>query len=336
MSSPEPARPTIALVERPANRPNLLGRLRTSLQSHGADVTVVPDDRALALDPDRALVLLGSVGWYPGALEALRHAPRARRPFVLTWHYEPLPLPPAAPQRMERMHLRELAKVVLRDDRTTDPWSNSRRLLRAVGDRLVDRVVVTSVGAQEYLASRGVGASVVPLGARPSDGEDLGLERDIDVLLLAHLVVPRRKRIVRHLRRRGVPVVALGDWRNPAYFGSSRSVLLNRTKILLNIPRHPGLLSGMTMILGMSNRALVVADPVYRPDPYLPGVHYVSSEIVDMPDAIGRHLSDEGARAAIVERAHRFVREELTLDRSVARIVGMLGERRPEAVAERG
>lgn len=333
MSSPEPARPTIDVVERPGNRPNLLGRLRTSLQAHGVDVTVVPDDRALALDPDRALLLLGSVGWYPRALEALRRAPRERRPFVLTWHFEPLPLPPAAPQRMESMHLRELVKVVLRDARTTDPWSNSRRLRRAVGDGLVDQVVVTSVGAQEYLGSQGVHAAVVPLGSRPTDGQDLALERDIDVLLLAHLVVPRRKRIVRHLRRHGVAVVALGDWKNPAYFGSSRSVLLNRTKILLNIPRHPGLLSGMTMILGMSNRALVVADPVYRPDPYLPGVHYVSSEIVDMPAAIDRHLSDEAARTAIVERAHRFVREELTFDRSVGRIVTMLRERRPEALA---
>jgi hypothetical protein len=317
----------IDLVRRRSNRSELSrGPVADVLRSDGFDVDRVAQ-ADLELRPGRVLWMSGNPGWYKGTFQRLAKLPASNRPFVVVWHYEPLPMPAAAGIRMERLHTRELAKIVLRDARITDPYSNARYLTRLSSAGLIDLLVVTSSSAHEFLAGREIASSVVPLGSNPRDGKDLGLARDIDVLLLATLDVPRRKRVIRHLRGRGISLVALGDWKNPAYFGDQRTELLNRTKILLNIPRHEGLLSGRTMIIGMMNRALVVADPIYRSEPYRPGEHYVSAKIADMPDAIARYLQDENARATITTAAHGFVTNELTMERSVHSILGLVEER---------
>jgi glycosyltransferase involved in cell wall biosynthesis len=300
--------------------------LLDALGALGLEVSRASQD-AVELAPDRIVLLLGNAAWYPLVVAGLRAAPPARRPFVVVWHSEPLPFPARSGLRPERLHARELAKIVLRDSRATDPYSNLRSLLRLSRDGLVDLLAVSTGAAHELLGERGVGAEIVPLGYTATDGRDLGLTRDVDVLLLASLDVPRRRRILRFLRRRGVPVRGLGDWNDPSLWGEERTRLLNRTKILLNVPRHRGLLSGRTMILGMANKALVVAEPIYRPEPYRPGTDFASAELADMPETIEWYLEDDARRAPIVEPAYARVRGELTIERSARRLVSLLDER---------
>src|SRR5204862_311274 len=69
---------------------------------------------------------------------------------------------------------------------------------------------------------------------------DLGLERDIPVLFLGAMTVPRRRWIAWLLRRAGVELTAVGDWHDPRYWGEERTRLLNRAVISLNINRFPG------------------------------------------------------------------------------------------------
>jgi glycosyltransferase involved in cell wall biosynthesis len=78
------------------------------------------------------------------------------------------------------------------------------------------------------------------------------------------------------------------------------------------------------MLLGMANKALVVAEPIYRPSPYRPGVHYVSASLDEMPEAIGRYLADEESRRRITDAAYRFVTEELTMERSAEAILRLV------------
>jgi hypothetical protein len=226
------------------------------------------------------------------------------------------------------LHARELTKVLLRDDRRVDPRSNVRAIRRMRSHGLPDVLAVSTLERREFLAEHGIGSVFVPIGYDESLGTDLGLERDIDVLFLGSLVVPRRKRILRRLRQAGVDVVALGSWRDPALWGEGRVRLLNRTKILLNLPRHPGLLSGLRMLLGMANKALVLAEPIYDPTPYRPGTHYVSAELDDFPEAIARALADDAERRRIVDAAYDFVTTELTLSASVASILQAVAEKR--------
>jgi glycosyltransferase involved in cell wall biosynthesis len=162
----------------------------------------------------------------------------------------------------------------------------------------------------------------VPLGYdRATYGEDRGRARDVDVLFLGALDVPRRRRILRRLQRDGVTVRALGDWSDARLWGDDRIELLNRTKLLLNLPRHPGMLSGGRMLLGMANKALIVAEPIFEPRPYVPGEHFVSASLEELAHAVRRYLDDEAARQAMTDAAYAFVTTELTLARSLAQLV---------------
>jgi glycosyltransferase involved in cell wall biosynthesis len=76
----------------------------------------------------------------------------------------------------------------------------------------------------------------------------------------------------------------------------------------------------------MAAGALVVSEPVYLPDPYIPGVHYVESSVEDMADTVRRYLADDDARRRITETAHAFVTTELTLARSLTRLVTLASE----------
>ena len=301
-------------------RPDLVD----SLTELGHRVTLVRD--ALP-DPRRIdIVLIASnANWHPEICRQLRRIRRASAPgpFVVVWHSEPLPLPKDAPFPRARLNLRELAKILLRDWRATDPYTNARVLARLASTRLYDLLVVSTPSRQAYLAERGIAAHAVPLGYHPSYGRDLGIARDIDVLFLGDPNVPRRRRLLDQLRAKGVQVEALGSWFTTDTWGEKRTRLLNRTRILLNLQRFPGELSGQRMILGMANKALVISEPIFMPGPFLPGTHWVSATVDEMPEVIARHLGNEQNRQAIVEAGYDLVMNRLTLKQSAAQVLAL-------------
>jgi glycosyl transferase family 1 len=294
-----------------------------ALEDLGCDLRELPD-RDLTLEQNRVVWLAGNPNWYPKTLRLLLEAPSRARPPVVLWHYEPLPLPSTAPFPRQRLHAREVAKILLRDNRATDPYTNSSVLRRLARLGLPDLLIVHSPDHAEHLAEHGIAAETVPIGYAPFFGTDLGLERDIDVLFLGALEVPRRKRLIRRLRRAGVPVQAVGSWRDPAYWGDNRTRLLNRTKILLNLSRYPGQSSAYRLILGLANGALTLSEPVYRPEPFVPGRHFVSATVDEMPALVERYLGDEKARTDVVDEGRSFITREATMERSVIRILRLL------------
>ncbi|MGZ4399171.1 MAG: glycosyltransferase [Gaiellaceae bacterium] len=296
-----------------------------SLEAHGVRAQVC-DDGAIG-EPSDLLLALGNGRWFPKSLRRLTALPHDRRPLVAFWQDEPLPLPPGAGLPVQRLHLRELAKIALRDRRVTDPGSNARFLERLALHGLPDLLVVTSRGSAEFLGARGIAAAVVPNGYAPTYGRDLQIERDIDVLFLGALEVPRRKRVLRALRARGLKVEAVGGWHDQRFWGDRRTELLNRVKIFLNLSRFPGQFAGVRLLLGMANRALVVSEPIYEPDPFLPGTHYVSAATSELPDVIDHYLAAEQERLDIASEGHFFVTRELTMERSVGRILSLAEER---------
>ncbi|MGZ6727661.1 MAG: hypothetical protein ACXVEM_09470, partial [Gaiellaceae bacterium] len=92
-----------------------------SLEAHGVRAQVC-DDGAIG-EPSDLLIALGNGRWFPKSLRRLTALPHDRRPLVAFWQDEPLPLPPGAGLPVQRLHLRELAKIALRDRRVTDPGS---------------------------------------------------------------------------------------------------------------------------------------------------------------------------------------------------------------------
>ena len=300
---------------------------RESLARCGCDVTLMTHDSAAGVPPPGAwLVIFGNAAWYPNVRGRLLELPRHLRPRVLLWHSEPLPPARATGLPAPWLGLREVAKIALRDSRATDVYTNHRvlRILHRAG--IPDVLVLSSRGRQEFLAERGIAGHFVPLGCDPSMGRDLRIPRDIDVLFLGGLDVPRRNRLLASLRKQNVNLSVAGSWSDPSLWGEGRTRLLNRTKILVNFARTPSEFSGYRLSLGMANRAMVVSEPIYRPEPFLPGTHFVMVPAEEMAASIRHYLQAEDERRLMTDTAAVFVRDDATLQRSTERIVGLMEE----------
>lgn len=298
-----------------------------TLLRSGCEVTEAADGH-LDLASADVVLITGNAAWFPRLCRQLIDTPPLLRPLTVIRHDEPLPPPPGSGLASPRLTWREWARILRGDPNATDCYTNARFLRRLASASLPDLLVVSSIGQQEYLASVGIAARWVPKGYRDSYGDDLGLPRTIDVLSLANHDLPRRKSVIESLRRRGISVETVGDYFDPACYGDTRTRLLNRSRILVNVLRDPGLSLGQSRLtLGMANRTLVVSEPLYRPDPFVAGRHYVSVTVEEMPVAIVHYLARDDERRTIVDAAYRFVHSDLTESAATARILGMIRER---------
>jgi hypothetical protein len=317
----------IAIVFRPV--PALKGSEAGIAKSFRAAGHEVAADRE-AFDPSVDAVLIpNQPTFYPRALAQLR-ALGPRRPRVVAWMSEPLVPPIASGLPWPRRTHREWIKLALRDKRVIDARSNERRTLALVREGLVDVVATTTMARVERFAEVGLDAAWVPQTIGPNVHADLGLERDIPVLFLGAMDVPRRRLIAWRLRRAGVELTAVGDWRDPAFWGDARTRLLNRAAITLNINRFPGNFPDTRFNLAAANRSLIVSEPVYRPDPYVAGETHVEAEAGDLPAVLGHWLADHERRAQMVSAAYETVTTQLPRERSVALLTALLaGEPAP-------
>lgn len=325
METPRVVGRRLGLVHRRVRKQSTSGHFVRVIESHGFVVSELADVEVDAGEHD-VLWIQGNINWYPRIRRSLATLPPAKRPFVITWHTEPLPLPRASGIRAPLPHLRELAKIVTRDTRATDPRTNARRLRRMKRDGIPDLLVVSTSSRQAFLAEQGIESHFVPLGYNPTSGRDLGLERDVDALFVGVMSDPRHRRAARSVRGKGINLIAQGAWTSAeGLWGDQRLEMINRARTFLGFQRNPGELSGMRMLLGMSCRSLVVSEPIVSPEPYVPGTHYVSVPLADMPDAIRYYIDNEAERARIADAGHRFVTTELTLERSVRNILELAG-----------
>jgi hypothetical protein len=269
------------------------------------------------------LWIQGNANWFPRECLRLQRM-ETKRPRVVIWHTEPLPPRPGSGWRSSRLHFREIVKIVLRHKKATDPYTNAARIRKLWREGLPDVLAVSARSRQAFLASCGIESHFVPLGYwGESHGRLLGLPRDIDVMFLGTMQVPRRRRLVAQLRRAGIEVQTKGSWQNSEAWGENRILLLNRTKILLSLQRHPGEFTGMRLILGMSNGAMVISEPIDQPDPYVPGLHYIETPAQQMPAVIRYYLEHPDERERIAAEGNRLMKK-LTMQASVGRILELV------------
>ena len=281
-------------------------------------------DTTLRLDEVDVVLFLENCRWFPTIMRQL--SARSGPPLAVVWHWEPLLMPKTAGLPLPSLSLRERAKIVFRDVRATDAYTNLSHLLQLSRRGFPDLLIVSSQAWQESLAEHGVAAHWLPYGYERGDGAPIPGPRDIDALFLGALEIPRRKRLIKRLRRSGIDLIAKGSWLDEACWGEDRTRLINRAEAFINLQRYRGELSAHRLILGMANKSLVVSEPIYRPAPFVPGEHYVEADVDEMPATLSYYRAHPAERDRIVERAHRFVTEELTMDAAVARIISLVGE----------
>jgi hypothetical protein len=323
-------RPTIAAICRPitggAVEPEFVA---DEIRCQGFSLIPISAESADFSAAD-VLIFLGNAAWRPQVIRQLRQTPKALRPFVAVWHWEPLPPSRASGLPRPKLGLRELGKIVLRDPRATDPYTNFSILKRLRQEGIVDFLAVSTRGRQEFLEEQGIASSFIPLGCGPQHGQDLGLDRDIDVLFLGDVRMARRRRALDFLNRNGIHVTVAGSWEDPQYWGEHRTKLLNRTKILLNVARTAGDYSGLRMLLGAANGAAILSEPLYRPEPFLPGQHYIEAELQQLPSAAACLLQNHARRTALTAAAREHATRVATRSRSVAALLEAIEDARTE------
>jgi hypothetical protein len=297
-----------------------------TLEELGHPVVLAEDD-APDLKVCDVLLMWSNPGYFPKTLRRLRSMQKSERPPVVAMYTEPLPPPKASGlPRWSGLNKAEIAKILLRDWRRTDIYSNARTLRSLVRDDLIDELFMLGGEQEEYAAEQGYRAHRYDYGYHRKFGTLMGLERDIDVLFIGETRQRRRRKFLKKLRDAGIDVMVRGSWHKNegALWGEERTQVLNRTKIVVHLQRYPGKVASKRFVLAMANGAMVVSEPSYRPDPFIDGMHYVSAAIDVMPDVIRRYLSDNEERARITSLAHEFVTSRLTWHAQMERVVSKI------------
>ena len=193
---------------------------------------------------------------------------------------------------------------------------------RHLNEGWIDHIVAGTMPRLKFLISRGIEAKFVPLGYHCRWGENLNLRRDIDVLFFGTTRCEHRRNVLyavqKELASRKIDLKIV----NRNCFGAERTELLNRARIVLDIPRVPWDRGGMRFLMGMSCGALMVSESLDDTAPYKAGVHFVQSRVTELPDLVCYYLSHDSQRKAIVSSAYQFVTEELTLGKMISQILG--------------
>lgn len=174
----------------------------------------------------------------------------------------------------------------------------------------------------------GIPTIYAPWGASQRWYEDLGLERDIDVLWMGKRGSQRRSRILdlvcNELKRKGLNVYIADSEERPFIFGEERTRFLNRAKISLNITRtwYDDNFSRFTM--ACPNRSLVVSEPILPHCVELKeNIHYVSAKVDDLANTIMFYLEHEDERRKIVESAYTLMMSELKFENSLRKMLAV-------------
>jgi len=195
--------------------------------------------------------------------------------------------------------------------------------------RLIGAFSETNV---RFLWRHGLPATNIPMGYHQAFGERLGLDRDIDVVFLGSTRDQRRRRVIAQLEEqlteKGVrTVVKDGSLERGSAFDRDRTILLNRSRIMLNVMRQPWDDLVFRLLLAAPNGAMLLSERLLPTStgPFTPDAHFAVADLPNMVDAVRFYLAEDRERQRIVERAYSFVTETLTMGRMASAAVRALG-----------
>jgi spore maturation protein CgeB len=112
---------------------------------------------------------------------------------------------------------------------------------------------------------------------------------------------------------------------NPYVFGEQRTVLLNRSKIVINLLRNEWDNNAGRFYLAALNRALFVTEPMLAHNIVIqPGVHIVETPLDQLASTINYYIDNEDEREKITEQAHHLVTEDITIDKTLSKILNAI------------
>lgn len=283
-------------------------------------------------------------------LQILQRAACAKpRPTVVCWNTQGLPdlrIPWPVMRTIARQRLRLWDLLRYRDHRpgATPAFIQSlnRRMarffflgqyLRAFSRDWIDVFADISAVYATVLSKQGLPVIHAPFGSMVGTHEHLAVERDIDVLWMGARATRRRSRIIDRvrveLRQRGARMYVVDGHERPFVFGSERTLLLNRSKITLNLLRVRHDENSMRFCLAAPNRSMIVSEPTLPHVPsWEPGTHYICAPLENLVDTLCHYLEHEEERLRVTEQAYRLATTKLTFGPSIAAIMEKVARRR--------
>jgi hypothetical protein len=325
----------------------LLSNMLDTFQHFGCRTTSFSAKSQLPQGLD-LVIAVGPFGSLTPITNQLADYPISRRPKFLLWMTEQLPNPAlpewirypvsAARSYVDWLSYRRNEQNQWIEDHRFSRLTSKAYRFRYYGDlfrlKKANILTVLAVGSDwiaNYLRVRGLEPVVAYIGSHPSWGEDLGIERDIPVVWIGKFVSSRRRHVFElirtELRQRGVELKVIDGIENPPVFGHERTVLLNRTKIVLNILREKWDNHSLRYFLAAQNGALIVTEPTLPHTPFQVGKHLVRAEIDHIVDTMMYYLNHEDERLQISKQAYQLVSTELTMKNSVERIIHAINEK---------
>ena len=299
--------------------------------SEARDVSTAADEA----DVDVVLAI-GSVFLYPDIVARPRTARR------VLWHVEPLPrmsdetrgglhrwlptgrildlsrkaIPPFGRSRAWQRWREQAANV-------REPLSNLVQLQRHAA--AFDRIVIDANSRAQGAHEAGIPVEVVPFGYHPSYAGPIGASgpRDLPVVALGNVDhKARRHRIVAalesDLRDSNIALTRIDGH----VYGAQRRALLERARVSVDVHRIPGGYPLYNFILASAAGAALVTEPLFQPEPLVPGVHFVESDAANLARTARDVLNDEPRRLRIVEASQDLLRTDLDLRRTLPIAIG--------------
>jgi hypothetical protein len=190
------------------------------------------------------------------------------------------------------------------------------------GDKnIADFIFTTTPAKQQFLSARGFASRFVPIAYHPLFGDDMNLQRDIDVLFLGSLNNVRRKRILKTLKKNLAKDNIKFEIVDKDCFGKERTELLSRSKISIDLPRVPWDYAIERFLMSMGCGSLVISEISANSSPFIPGTHFVSANAGVFESSIRYYLKNSKERERITKTSYNFVTNELILKNSVLAIL---------------
>lgn len=185
-------------------------------------------------------------------------------------------------------------------------------------EEILTTLSIGSFWTADRLRANGLNPIVLPRSYSPSFGRDLNLERDIPVIWIGKMGSARRRSLVNkirdQLRSRGVEMLVIDGEENSYVFGEERTVLMNRTKIALNLLRQKWDDNSSRYSLAAANRTLIVTEPTLPHTPFESGVHLVEAPVDQIAETIVYYLSHDEERQHMVDQAYELIRKFSIVD----------------------
>lgn len=217
-------------------------------------------------------------------------------------------------------------------------WLPGLERYRRVGELLalhsigcIKLICAFSETQTRYLSQLGLPVTEIPLGIHSQFGRLMDIPRDVDVVFLGTTQDMRRRKWIPYIEEKLAKfnvkmVIKDGSQERGTSYDEDRTMLLNRSKIMINVMKRSWDDPIFRLLLSCANGAMLLSEKIWQTSlgGFDPKQHFAESVLDRLPDTVLSYLGNETARQKIVNQASEKINQEYTMEIMVGRLVNRL------------